>query len=228
MRRARIIGSGSVLLALCLACGIGTETESTEAESQVVEADERAAQGNSEQSRQLQGGWAQTGGGRECFNADGSYTMVDAAGVSLTGTWQHLGNDTVATTVGPTTTNWRIESLEGGGLVFTGTSASTGGAIRATYTRIGAGGNTEVARVVGCWRRTTGGASECYTADGGYAMRRQEGGPTTPGTWRATGPNAMELTFGDATLPYTLSWQGNDPVTFTQPNGAAETFARLP
>ena len=226
MRSARLIGSWLLLLTLCLACGFGEESE---AESQLAEANEQVAQGDDGQSQLLQGCWAQTGGGRECFNADGSYTLVDAAGESVSGTWRHVGNRTVATVVGATTTNWRIETLEGDDLVFTGTSASTGGAIRATYRRVGASaGSGDGPSVVGCWRRANGGASECYTAEGGYAMRRSDDGPSTPGTWRSTGPNRIELTIGAMMLPYTLSWQGNDTVTFTQPDGAAETFARIP
>lgn len=232
MRRARIIASGLLLLALCAACGAGgdteTDTETTEAERQLEQADQQVAQGDDGQAARLRGCWAQTGGGLECFRPDGSYSMVDAAGESANGTWQHVGNHTVATTVMGTTTNWHIERLEGDDLVFTGTSASTGQAIRATYTRSGAGSHAEIAPLVGCWRRTIGDASECYTADGGYAMRRQTGGATTPGTWRATASNQFELTIGGSSQTYTVAWQGNDTVTFTEPNGAAETFTRIP
>lgn len=227
MRTARLGASWSILLALCLACGAGTEDEPTEAEAQLAEADEQREELDTTQAQSLAGCWAQVGGGRECFHADGRYEMVDAAGTQVSGRWVHAGSSTVATTVGATTTRWQIDTLDGDNLIFTGTGAD-GRDIRAVYTRIGPGGDADGSRLVGCWQRSTGGASECYTAEGGYAMRRREGGPSTSGTWRSVGPNQIQLVIGGSTLPYTLSWASDDQVTFTQPDGAAETFARMP
>lgn len=223
------MASWGCLLALCLACGSGgEETPRTEAESQLEAADPQRSAADDAQSRSLTGCWAQSIGGRECFHADGRYEFSDATGRQVSGRWEHVGNSTVATTVTGTVTRWQIERLEGDALVFTGTGAN-GQRVRAIYTRIreGAGPADASTRLVGCWRRTTGGASECYTAEGGYAMRRQEGGPTTPGTWRSTGPDRIELVIGETTLPYTLTWSGNDQVTFTEPDGSAETFVRM-
>lgn len=232
-RRGRIVCSALVLFGLTAACGAGAEEENAaagaldEAEEQepVETTPEAPATPPAAIAQAIRGCWDGPIGFYECFNEGGAY--IYSEGTPQPGTYRLPAANRLEITNGAgSVTTWTVvvDELE---LALTGQDGNT---IR--YIRRPADGVPATPdRMIGCWRRTTGGATECYSADHTWATRRTTGLATTgasstTGTWRFLSPVRLELIILGEPNIYGMAWSGTDRVTFIA-SDAREVFVRV-